>query len=273
MRRAAAAQAGLAPAGTELSTGKAMAEIRSEEIRYNAGGVAMRGYAAWDHRVAGKRPAVLVVHEWWGHGEYVRQRADMLAALGYTGFAVDMYGDGRTAGNPQEAQKLMGDLLGDLEGCRARFDAALDRIRTHPTVDPSRTAAIGYCMGGGIVLHMARYGADLDAVASFHGSLPLGVAPKGEGAKKITGRVVAYNGEDDKFISADAISAFKTEMEQLGADWQFINFPGAVHGFTSEEATANGEKFGLPLRYNALADHSSWAHLRLVLDAAFNARR
>ena len=250
-----------------------MADIRSEEIRYSADGVSMKGYAAWDRGVAGRRPVVLVIHEWWGHTAYVRRRADMLAAIGYTGFAVDMYGDGRTAGNPQEAQKLMGDLLGNLEGCRARFDAALDRIRAHPTVDPSRTAAIGYCMGGGIVLHMARYGADLDAVASFHGSLPLGVAPKGKGAKKITGRVVAYNGEDDSFVSREAIAAFKAEMEKLGADYQFIDLPRAVHGFTSEEATANGEKFGLPLRYNALADQSSWAHLQLVLDAAFGAQR
>jgi dienelactone hydrolase len=249
-----------------------MADIGSEEIRYSADGITMKGYAAWDRGITVPRPAVLVVHEWWGHGAYVRQRADMLAALGYTGFAVDMYGDGRTAGHPQEAQKLMGDLLGNLESCRARFDAALHRIRSHPSVDPSRTAAIGYCMGGGIVLHVARYGADLDAVASFHGSLPLGVAPKGEGAKKITGRVVAYNGEDDSFVSADAIAAFKAEMERLGADWQFINFPGAVHGFTSEEATANGEKFGLPLRYNALADQGSWAHLQLVLEAAFDAK-
>lgn len=247
-----------------------MTEIRSEEIRYSGGGVTMSGYAAWDQSIAGRRPGVLVVHEWWGHNAYVRKRADMLAGLGYTGFALDMYGDRRTASHPADAQSFMGEVLGDLPRCRARFDAALGALRSLPTVDPSRIAAIGYCMGGGIVLHMARYGAGLAAVASFHGSLSLAVAPPGEGAP-ITARVVAYNGEQDSFVSAEDIAAFKAEMEKLGADYQFIGIPCAVHGFTSPEATANGEKFGLPLRYNALADQSSWAHLCLLLESVFGA--
>lgn len=246
-----------------------MADIRSEEITYRAGDTTLNGYVAWDDSIAGRRPGVLVVHEWWGLNDYTRRRADMLAELGYTGFALDLYGDGRTADDPQDAQKLMQEVTGHLDVSRARFNAALERLKAHPTVDPAHTAAIGYCMGGGIVLHMARYGAELDAVASFHGSLPLAVAPEGEGAR-ITARVVAYNGEDDSFVPAEAIAAFRAEMDKAGADYQFINYPGAVHGFTSREATANGEKFGLPLKYNALADESSWAHLRLLLESVFN---
>lgn len=250
------------------SVGTAMAEIRTEEVSYSAGDVNLKGYVAWDDAVEGERPGVLVVHEWWGHNDYPRRRAEMLAELGYTGFALDMYGDGRTAAHPEDAQAFMQEVVGNLETGRARFNAALEQLKSHPTVDSGHIAAIGYCMGGGIVLHMARYGADLDAVASFHGSLPLAVAPEGEGAP-VTARVVAYNGETDPFVPPDAIEAFKREMEEAGADYQFINLPGALHGFSNPDATANGEKFDLPLRYDALADESSWAHLRLLLQSVF----
>ncbi|HMB60667.1 MAG TPA: dienelactone hydrolase family protein [Xanthomonadales bacterium] len=246
-----------------------MAEIQTQEIEYEHDGVTLNGYLAWDDAVSGPRPGVLVVHEWWGNNDYPRMRADMLAKLGYTALAVDMYGEGKTADHPQDAQKFMQESLADLPASRARFNAALDWLKAQSTVDPEHIAAIGYCFGGGVVLHMARYGAKLDAVASFHGSLPLGVAPEGEG-ETVTARVVAYNGEADPFVSTEAIAAFKAEMEQSGADYQFINFPGAVHGFSNPEATANGEKFDLPLKYNALADQSSWDHMQLLLQSVFS---
>jgi dienelactone hydrolase len=245
-----------------------MADIQSQVIDYSADGAAMKGYLAWDDSVKGKRPGVLVVHEWWGNNEYTRKRADMLAELGYTALALDMYGDGKQASHPDDAGKFMTEVLENLEGGRARFNAALDQLKAQETVDPDRIAAIGYCFGGGVVLHMARYGADLAAVASFHGSLPLGNAPEGEGGE-VTARIVAYNGEDDTFVPAEAIEAFHAEMEKTGADYQFINLPGAVHGFSNPQATTNGEKFGLPLKYNKLADESSWAHMRLLLESAF----
>jgi dienelactone hydrolase len=245
-----------------------MANIQSTELDYSAGGVNMKGYLAWDGDSTGERPGVLVVHEWWGHNEYVRKRADMLAALGYTAMAVDMYGDGATADNPADAGALMNELLGDLPAVRARFNAALECLKSHATVNAVQTAAIGYCMGGGIVLHMARYGADLDAVASFHGSLPLGVAPAGEGAD-VTARIAVYHGEDDVFVPDEAIEAFKSEMQNTGADCLFITIPGAVHAFTNPAATANGEQFGIPLRYNELADCCSWDHLQLFLGSVF----
>lgn len=245
-----------------------MTDIRSQEITYSAGPVAMRGYVTWDADRDGPRPGVLVVHEWWGHNDYARRRADMLAELGYTGMAVDMYGDGQTADNPDAAGGLMNGLLSDMATVRARFEAAAEALQAHESVDGSRLAAIGYCMGGGIVLHMARYGAPLRAVASFHGALPLGVAPAGEGGE-VTARVAVYHGEDDVFFSAEEVDAFQGEMLETGADCLFVTLPGALHGFTNPAATTNGEKYGIPLRYNEQADTCSWAHMRLVLEAAF----
>jgi dienelactone hydrolase len=246
-----------------------MANIQSEEITYSADGVEMKAYIAWDSEVEGKRPGVLVVHEWWGNNSYARKRADMLAGLGYTGMALDMYGGGQIADNPDAAGSLMNGLLSDLATVRSRFTAALEVLKAHQSTDAGRSAAIGYCMGGGIVLHMARYGADLKAVASFHGALPLGVAAEGEGAE-MTARVAVYHGEDDVLIPGEAVDGFKAEMEETGADCLFIPLPTALHGFSNPIATTNGEKYGLPLRYDERADNASWNHMQLVLQSAFN---
>lgn len=245
-----------------------MANIQSHETTYSANGTEMNGYIAWDSDISGPRPGVLVVHEWWGSNDYARLRANLLAELGYTAMAVDMYGDGQTADNPDAAGQLMNGLLADLESMRARFDAALEVLKSHESTDAGRIAAIGYCMGGGIVLHMARYGADLAAVASFHGALPLGVAPAGEGGE-VTARIAVYHGEDDKLVPAEAVEAFQSEMMEVDADCLFVTIPGAMHGFTNPAATVNGEKFQFPLRYNELADRCSWEHMQLVLQSAF----
>lgn len=245
-----------------------MANIQSQEINYSAAGVDMNGYIAWDDDIEGPRPGVLVVHEWWGNNDYARQRADMLAGLGYTGMAVDMYGEGKTADNPDEAGALMNELLGNLSTVRERFNAALEQLRAHAKSDAAKTAAIGYCMGGGIVLHMARYGADLAAVASFHGALPLAIAPEGEGGG-VTARIAVYHGEDDVFFTDEEVQAFKNEMSKTGADCLFTTMPGALHGFTNPLATSNGEKYGIPLSYSELADSVSWDHMQLVLRSAF----
>jgi dienelactone hydrolase len=179
-----------------------------------------------------------------------------------------MYGGGRVAENPDEAGELMNGLLADLTTVRARFNAALEALKGHRTVDPGKCAAIGYCMGGGIVLHMARYGADLKAVGSFHGALPLGVAAAGEGAD-MTARVAVYHGEDDVLIPGEAVTAFQAEMEKTGADCLFVPLPTALHGFSNPAATTNGEKYGLPLRFDDRADQASWNHLQLVFESAF----
>lgn len=245
-----------------------MANIQSQEISYSSGGTEMNGYIAWDADIGWERPGVLLVHEWWGNNEYARRRANMLAELGYTGMAVDLYGGGKIADNPDEAGGLMNDLLSDLGVVRSRFNAALDQLQEHHSTDAEKMAAIGYCMGGGIVLHMARYGADLKAVASFHGALPLAIAAEGEGGE-VNARLAVYHGEDDVFFSPEEVTAFHAEVDKTGADCLFVALPGALHGFSNPIATANGEKYGIPLRYNELADTASWAHMQLVLQSAF----
>lgn len=244
----------------------AMAEIQSSEITYTGGGVEMTGYLAWDDSIEGQRPGVIVVHEWWGQNDYPRRRARMLAELGYTALAIDMYGDRQIADHPDSAGAFMTAVIDNMEAGRARFEAGMDALKSHETVDASRLAAIGYCFGGGVVLHMARAGVGLAAVASFHGSLPLAEAP---GPDQIDTRVVAYNGASDPFVNAEAIAAFEAGMQAAGADYQLVQLPGALHGFSNPAATINGEKFGLPLKYDALADQASWAHMQMVLREAF----
>jgi len=158
-------------------------------------------------------------------------------------------------------------VIENMDVARARFEAAHQILKNHPTVNAEKTAAIGYCFGGGVVLHMARMGADLKAVASFHGSLGLAKAP---GVEKMHTRVAVYNGEADVWSTAEAIAAFKAEMESADAHYDLIQFPGAIHGFSNPAATINGEKFDLPLKYSKLADESSWAHMQLVFQEVFS---
>ena len=210
---------------------------------------------------------MLVVHEWWGHNEYTRKRARMLAELGYTALALDMYGDGKQAMHPDEAGKFASEVMKHFtEEGKARFLAAEEFLKKQPTVDPDNIAAIGYCFGGGVVLNMARQGADLKAVASFHGSLAA-VQPAEPGAIKAKIRV--YNGADDKFTTPEAIEAFKKEMTDAKVDFKFINYPGAVHAFTNPDATKLGLKFKLPLAYNAKADKESWADMTAFFKDVF----
>ena len=162
----------------------------------------------------------------------------------------------------------MNGLLADLGQVRERFNAALEQLKAHSSTDASRTAAIGYCMGGGIVLHMARHGSELKAVASFHGALPLGVAAPGEGGD-VTARIAVYHGEDDVLIPAEAVDAFRAEMETTQADCLFVLLPTALHGFSNPIATSKGQEYGLPLRHDERADQASWNHMQLVLESAF----
>ena len=174
-------------------------------LKYSQAGLEMQGYLASPAGGKVVRPSVLVVHEWWGLNDYSRHRADLLAALGYPALAVDLYGAGRTAAKPDEAAALMHPLADDPALLRARFLAALDCLREQPGVDPARIGAIGFCFGGGVVLHMARAGAPLKVVASFHGNLALAIAGD---AGQVRARIAVYNGEADSLISAASIAAF-----------------------------------------------------------------
>jgi dienelactone hydrolase len=241
-------------------------EIEGKSVEYTAGGVTLKGYLAYDENVKGKRPGVLVVHEWWGQNEYVRKRARMLAKLGYTALALDMYGEGKMADHPDEAGKFSSELMKNFPVAKERFLAALEFLKRQPTVDPTRIAAIGYCFGGGVVLNMARQGVDLKGVASFHGSLAV---IKPDRPTQIKAAVRVYNGADDKFISAEAIEALKKEMADQNVNFKFVNYPGAVHSFTNPDATELGKKFNMPIAYNAAADKASWEDLQQFLKEIF----
>lgn len=243
-----------------------MTDIHTQEITYAGDGIEMKGYIAWDSDKGDSRPGVLVAHEWWGCNEYAQRRARMLAEAGYTGMALDLYGAGRTAADPDEAGELMNARIDDMEGTRARFMAGLDALKAHPGVDGDRTGAIGYCFGGGVVTHMARMGAPLNVTGSFHGAVGLAAT---DGPDQIDCRIMVYNGEADVLIGEDQISGFKAEMAKTGAHYDFIQLPGALHGFSNPMATTNAQKYGLPLAYNALADESSWAHLLLTFEEVF----
>jgi dienelactone hydrolase len=238
-----------------LAAAPAGAAVEGREVEYASGGTTLKGYFALDAAKADKRPGVLVVHEWWGHNEYARRRARMLAELGYAALAVDMYGDGKTAAHPEDAGKFSGELTKNAETTRARFLAGLEYLKAQPQTDPARIAAIGYCMGGGVVLNMARAGMDLKGVASFHGSL--GAILKAEPGG-IKARILVLHGADDTFIPAEAIAAFKQEMADAKADLTFVAYAGARHSFTNPDADGYATKFGMPIAYNAEADKLSW---------------
>ena len=240
--------------------------IHGEEVSYQAGDTTMKGYLAYDKARSGARPGVLVVHEWWGHNDYARKRARMLAELGYTALAVDMYGDGKTAGHPDDAKKFMMEVMSNIEGAETRFAAARKVLEGHETTDPEKTAAIGYCFGGGVVLHLARTGSDLDGVVSFHGSLK-GAASAKKGNVKAP--VLVLHGGSDPFVPDADVVAFKKEMADAGAKVEFVAYPEAKHAFTNPGATELGEKFGLPLEYSEDADKKSWAAMKNFLAKSF----
>lgn len=247
----------------------ALAAVKGEEVQYRADGVTMKGYLAYDDAVKGKRPGILVVHEWWGHNSHARASARRLAEMGYTALAVDMYGSGKTADHPDHAKHFMQTLTGDAKSMRARFDAALAALTKHKTADGKRLAAIGYCMGGVVVLEMARAGMDIAGVASFHGTLGTTNPAK---AGQVRAKILVLNGADDPFIPAESIAAFKQEMSAAKADYKFVNYPGAKHSFTNPDADAYGKKFNMPMAYNAEADKQSWAEMSKFFEGLFRKR-
>ncbi len=243
-------------------------DIRGEEVSYQAGGTTLKGYIAWDASRPQPLPGVIVVHEWWGHNEYVRRRARMLAAEGYVALALDMYGDGKNTQHPEDAQNFVMEAVSNAEVAKARFLAATDLLKKQDATDPSKIAAIGYCFGGAVVLQMARLGADLDGVASFHGTL----SPQGPPAQRglFKAKVLVLHGADDALVPPEQVAAFKKEMDAAGVDYRFIEYPGAQHAFTNPEATERGAKLKMPLAYDEAADTQSWAELQKFLRGLFS---
>jgi dienelactone hydrolase len=236
------------------------------EIEYATDSTNMKGYIAYDQTDDSKRPGILVVHEWWGHNEYARERADMLAELGYVALAVDMYGDGKVAEHPDDAGKFTQEVISNIDEAKARFESALSTLKSHPNVDAEKIGAIGYCFGGSVVLSMANAGFDLDAVAAFHAGLGLPIQPDSGTVKT---KVLVCNGEDDPFIPEEQVSDFRYIMDAAGVDYKYIAYPGAVHSFTSKYADEMGAKFDMPLAYQAEADSASWAEMQALFKSVF----
>lgn len=236
--------------------------VKTEEVEYRHGDLTLSGYFAWDDSVKGPRPAVMVVHEWWGHGAYSRRRAQQLARLGYLAFANDMYGKGVYASDHEEAGKLAGAVRGDRALMRSRALAGVEALRRHKLADPARVAAIGYCFGGTTVLELARAGAELRGVASFHGSLD---TPNPASPGSVKAKVLVLHGADDAWVQP-AVPAFEGEMRAAQADWQLVSYGGAVHSFTVREAGGDPSKGAA---YNAAADRRSWQALEAFLKEIF----
>jgi dienelactone hydrolase len=241
--------------------GAAVAAVQLEPVEYKQGDTTLRGQIAYDDAAKGKRPGVLVVHEWWGLNDYAKKRAKMLAEAGYVALAVDMYGEGKTTEHPQEAGEWATAIRMNQEVGAERFMAAYKLLEADARVDAERIAAIGYCFGGSVVLTMAMNGADLAGVASFHGGLPTEQA-QGE----IKASILVCHGAADAFATPDQVATFQKNLADAGADWQFIAYGGAKHSFTSPEA----DQRGIPgLAYDEKADKRSWATLMHFLKEVF----
>ena len=251
---------------TATATEEKAFELATEELTYSTDSVEMKGYLAYNKNASGKSPGILVVHEWWGHNEYARKRAEMLAELGYVAMAIDMYGSGRQADHPDQAGKFMNMVMSNFDAAKARFTRAMEELKANPNVDSEQIAAIGYCFGGSVVLSMANAGLDLDAVVAFHGGLQLPVMPE---KGKVKAKVLVCNGAEDPFVKPEHVAAYTAAMDSAQAEYEYIAYEGAKHSFTSKAADSLGKKFELPLAYNAEADRQSWEEMKSLFNEVF----
>jgi dienelactone hydrolase len=241
----------------------ANAEIKSQVTEYKQGQTVCEGLFVYDDSTSGKRPGVLIAHQWKGLTAYEKRRAEMLARLGYVVFCGDIYGKGVRADNPQDAARLANQYKGERQLLRARVNAAFDQLKKQPLVDARRTAAIGYCFGGTTVLELARSGANVAGVVSFHGGLN---TPTPEDAKQIKSKVLALHGADDPYVPPAEVTAFEEEMRKAKVDWQLIGYGGAVHSFTMKEAGDDNSKGAA---YNEKADQRSWEAMKVFFAEIF----
>jgi len=248
-------------------TAPALAAIKETPVTYKDGETTMKGFVVYDTARKGKRPGIIVVHEWWGITKHMHNEARRLARAGYTAFIADMYGGARTADNPKGAGALSGSVMKNPQAMQSRFNAAREQLAKHPTVDAGRIGAMGYCFGGAVVLNMARAGADLAGVAGFHASLGLNTPAPAPGTVKA--KILVLNGADDPFVKKEQYEKFESDLKAANADYKVITYPGAVHAFTNPEATALGKKFKLPLRYDAKANKAAEAEASKMFAEVF----
>jgi len=226
--------------------------MKTEIVNYQAKNIDLKGYVAFPD--AENAPLVLIVHTWAGKDEFVHRRAEDLAALGYVGFAVDMYGNGKVGADTAENESLMTPLVSDRDMLKDRIVSALNFGKSLPGVDSSRVAAIGYCFGGLVVLDLARSGEDLSGVVSFHGLLmPSDISEKG-----IKAKVLVLHGERDPMVPLDMVDTFQKEMTEASADWQLHSYGGTYHAFTNPDA--NDPSLGT--QFNKSANDRSWQSMK-----------
>ncbi|WP_106380419.1 dienelactone hydrolase family protein [Abditibacterium utsteinense] len=234
----------------------AHARIITKTVDYKQGETVLQGYLAYDDLFKGKRPGILVAHQWKGLGEYEKRRARMLAQMGYVAFALDIYGKDVRPKDAKEAGAQAGKYRADRPLLRERARAAVIELRKEPLVDENKLAIIGYCFGGGTALELARSGADLRGFVSFHGNLD---TPDASLAKNIKGKILVLHGAIDPNVKPESIVAFHDEMEAARVDYQFIAYSGAVHSFTEREA---GNDISKGSAYNEKADRRSWQAMK-----------
>jgi dienelactone hydrolase len=249
---------------TETKKDSVSVSIKEDSLTYTFDGKTYKGYVAYDANNKDKRPGVLVVHEWWGLGDYARGRAKQLAELGYIAMAVDMFGEGKTAEDPKGAQELASPFYTDPTLTKTRLDAAYEKFKGYSQLDTSRVAAMGYCFGGFVVLNAAKLGADLKGVVSFHGNLG-GVPVKKE---MIKAKILVCHGEADDFVNKE-VAPFKKSMDSAGVEYTFKSYPNATHAFTNPNATEKGKKYNMPIEYNAAADSASWNDMKEFFNRIF----
>lgn len=240
-----------------------IAEIKTEVVEYKDGDVTLEGFVAWNTESAKKAPGVLVVHQWMGLTDYEKGRCMQLAELGYVAFALDIYGKGIRPGTPQDAAKQAGIYKSDRKLYRRRLNLGLDQLRSREVVDSGKLAAIGYCFGGTGVLELARSGAEVSGVVSFHGGLD---SPEPEAGKNIKCSILVCHGADDPFVPAKDIEAFKTELTSAKVDWQMDIYSNAVHSFTQPMAGTDNSRGAA---YNEKADKRSWASMKSFFAEVF----
>ena len=239
------------------------AQVHTETVEYKDGDAVLEGYSAHDESFHGPRPGVLIIHQWMGLTDYEKKRAEMLAKLGYNVFAADIYGKGIRPKDPKDAGATAGKYKADRDLLRERANAGLAVLEKSPLTDTKRVAAIGYCFGGTGVIELARSGADIAGVVSFHGGLD---SPKPEDGKNIKCKVLALQGADDPYVPAKDMAAFEDEMRQAQVDWQLVKYGNAVHAFTQWDLGTDNSKGAA---YNEKADKRSWEDMKMFFAEIF----
>ncbi|MBE9124590.1 dienelactone hydrolase family protein [Coleofasciculus sp. LEGE 07081] len=246
----------LTPIFALLGSAVALAEVRTEVIEYQHGDTVLEGFLAYDDEIEGKRPGVMVVHAWKGLGEYEKERAKQLAELGYVAFAADIYGKGIRPQTNEQAAAQAKIYRSNRKLLRDRANAGLQVLQQYSLTNPNQVAAIGYCFGGGTVLELARSGAPVAGVVSFHGNLD---TPNPADAQNIQGRVLVLHGAADPYVPEEQVAGLKEEMNSANVDWQLVMYGNAVHSFTEPKA---GNDPSTGAAYNADADKRSWAAMK-----------